>query len=74
MNLNAVQGRVRVAVRLRPRNEEEKEADADFADCVEVQPEVENALAYACCYNLLFICLCGCYFLVSSFYDLILSV
>lgn len=35
-----VLGRVRVAVRLRPRNAEESEADADFADCVELQPEV----------------------------------
>lgn len=33
-------GRVRVAVRLRPRNSEELVADADFADCVELQPEV----------------------------------
>lgn len=36
----AVSGRVRVAVRLRPRNAEEQAADADFADCVELQPEV----------------------------------
>lgn len=36
-----VPGRVRVAVRLRPRNGEELIADADFADCVELQPEVE---------------------------------
>lgn len=35
-----VPGRVRVAVRLRPRNAEEMVADADFADCVELQPEV----------------------------------
>lgn len=35
-----VSGRVRVAVRLRPRNAEEMVADADFADCVELQPEV----------------------------------
>lgn len=35
-----VSGRVRVAVRLRPRNAEELAADADFADCVELQPEV----------------------------------
>jgi len=35
-----VPGRVRVAVRLRPRNAEESVADADFADCVELQPEV----------------------------------
>ena len=27
-------------MRLRPRNEEEMVADADFADCVELQPEV----------------------------------
>ncbi|XP_002509638.2 kinesin-like protein KIN-UA isoform X1 [Ricinus communis] len=37
-----VPGRVRVAVRLRPRNAEEMEADADFADCVELQPEVKR--------------------------------
>lgn len=36
-----VSGRVRVAVRLRPRNSEEMVADADFADCVELQPEVQ---------------------------------
>lgn len=35
-------GRVRVAVRLRPRNAEELVADADFADCVELQPEVKR--------------------------------
>lgn len=28
------------AVRLRPRNAEELQADVDFADCVELQPEV----------------------------------
>lgn len=38
--LGLVPGRVRVAVRLRPRNAEEMVADADFADCVELQPEV----------------------------------
>ncbi|CAN8294001.1 unnamed protein product [Cochlearia groenlandica] len=37
-----VPGRVRVAVRLRPRNGEELIADADFADCVELQPEVKR--------------------------------
>lgn len=37
----SVPGRVRVAVRLRPRNAEELVADADFADCVELQPEVK---------------------------------
>ena len=30
-----------MAVRLRPRNSEEMMADADFADCVELQPEVD---------------------------------
>ncbi|KAG2375729.1 Kinesin-like protein [Vigna angularis] len=35
-------GRVRVAVRLRPRNAEESVADADFADCVELQPELKR--------------------------------
>lgn len=35
-----VANRVRVAVRLRPRNTEELHADMDFADCVELQPEV----------------------------------
>ena len=33
-------GRVRVAVRLRPRNAEDLLSEADFADCVELQPEV----------------------------------
>eukprot|EP01018_Ginkgo_biloba_P011808 Gb_29538 [translate_table: standard] len=37
-----VPGRVRVAVRLRPRNSEELVADADFADCVELQPELKR--------------------------------
>ncbi|KAF3448430.1 hypothetical protein FNV43_RR09143 [Rhamnella rubrinervis] len=37
-----VLGRVRVAVRLRPRNSEELVADADFADCVELQPELKR--------------------------------
>ena len=31
-----------MAVRLRPRNAEEMMADADFADCVELQPEVHS--------------------------------
>uniref|UniRef100_A0A7N0TCM5 Kinesin-like protein n=1 Tax=Kalanchoe fedtschenkoi TaxID=63787 RepID=A0A7N0TCM5_KALFE len=35
-------GRVRVAVRLRPRNQEELVEDADFADCVELQPELKR--------------------------------
>nr|GMC82757.1 armadillo repeat-containing kinesin-like protein 2 [Ipomoea batatas] len=39
---DAVSGRVRVAVRLRPRNAEELAADADFADCVELQPELKR--------------------------------
>ncbi|KAL4188065.1 hypothetical protein AMTRI_Chr09g22010 [Amborella trichopoda] len=38
----AVSARVRVAVRLRPRNAEELVADADFADCVELQPELKR--------------------------------
>uniref|UniRef100_A0A7N0TCF7 Kinesin-like protein n=1 Tax=Kalanchoe fedtschenkoi TaxID=63787 RepID=A0A7N0TCF7_KALFE len=37
-----VPGRVRVAVRLRPRNQEELVEDADFADCVELQPELKR--------------------------------
>ncbi|KMT00114.1 hypothetical protein BVRB_1g019380 [Beta vulgaris subsp. vulgaris] len=37
-----VPGRVRVAVRLRPKNAEESVADADFADCVELQPELKR--------------------------------
>ncbi|XP_031098420.1 kinesin-like protein KIN-UA isoform X3 [Ipomoea triloba] len=37
-----VSGRVRVAVRLRPRNAEEMVADTDFADCVELQPELKR--------------------------------
>ncbi|CAK9154529.1 unnamed protein product [Ilex paraguariensis] len=39
---DSVSGRVRVAVRLRPRNAEELVADADFADCVELQPELKR--------------------------------
>lgn len=39
---DGVSGRVRVAVRLRPRNAEEKVADADYADCVELQPELKR--------------------------------
>ncbi|XP_004306908.1 PREDICTED: armadillo repeat-containing kinesin-like protein 2 [Fragaria vesca subsp. vesca] len=39
---HGVPGRVRVAVRLRPRNAEESAADADFADCVELQPELKR--------------------------------
>ncbi|KAF7137717.1 hypothetical protein RHSIM_Rhsim07G0026100 [Rhododendron simsii] len=41
-DLETFSGRVRVAVRLRPRNDEELEADADFADCVELQPELKR--------------------------------
>ncbi|GAB4856985.1 hypothetical protein Ancab_014897 [Ancistrocladus abbreviatus] len=37
-----VPGRVRVAVRLRPRSAEELVTDADFADCVELQPELKR--------------------------------
>lgn len=37
-----VPGRVRVAVRLRPRNTEEMISDADFADIVELQPELKR--------------------------------
>ncbi|XP_042505799.1 kinesin-like protein KIN-UB [Macadamia integrifolia] len=37
-----VPGRVRVAVRMRPQNAEELVADADFADCVELQPELKR--------------------------------
>ncbi|KAI5598515.1 hypothetical protein BDE02_02G137700 [Populus trichocarpa] len=39
---DGVPGRVRVAVRLRPRNAEELAADADFADYVELQPELKR--------------------------------
>ncbi|KAK9750241.1 hypothetical protein RND81_02G181700 [Saponaria officinalis] len=35
-------GRVRVAIRLRPRNEEDLALDADFADCVDIQPELKK--------------------------------
>ncbi|XP_010555807.1 PREDICTED: kinesin-like protein KIN-UC isoform X2 [Tarenaya hassleriana] len=35
-------GRVRVAVRVRPRNAEELLSDADFADFVELQPEIKR--------------------------------
>ncbi|KAL9315118.1 hypothetical protein ACSQ67_016119 [Phaseolus vulgaris] len=41
-SFGCVPGRVRVAVRLRPRNAEEMTADADFADCVELQPELKR--------------------------------
>lgn len=34
--------RVRVAVRLRPKNSEDLISDADFADCVELQPELKR--------------------------------
>ncbi|XP_024379319.1 kinesin-like protein KIN-UB [Physcomitrium patens] len=37
-----VANRVRVTVRLRPRNAEELESDRDFADCVELQPELKR--------------------------------
>lgn len=40
ISLITVSGRVRVAVRLRPRNVEEVKMDVDFADCVELEPEV----------------------------------
>ncbi|KAM0915080.1 hypothetical protein ACQ4PT_011103 [Festuca glaucescens] len=39
---SGVSSRVRVAVRLRPRNAEEQASDADFADCVELQPELKR--------------------------------
>nr|XP_011459625.1 PREDICTED: armadillo repeat-containing kinesin-like protein 2 [Fragaria vesca subsp. vesca] len=35
-----VPDRVRVALRLRPRNAEESAADTDFANCVELEPEL----------------------------------
>lgn len=35
-------GRVRVSVRVRPRNGEELISDADFADLVELQPEIKR--------------------------------
>ncbi|XP_050210696.1 kinesin-like protein KIN-UC isoform X2 [Mercurialis annua] len=35
-------GRVRVAVRVRPRNSEDLISDADFADCIELQPEMRR--------------------------------
>lgn len=42
MFISADPGRVRVSVRVRPRNGEELKSDADFADLVELQPEVSN--------------------------------
>jgi hypothetical protein len=39
-----VSARVRVAVRLRPRNAEELKNDADFADYIELSPEVTFAV------------------------------
>lgn len=51
---DTVLGRVRVAVRLRPRNAEELVADADFADCVELQPEVfQLQILFAICKSIL---------------------
>lgn len=38
-------GRVRVSVRVRPRNGEELISDADFADLVELQPEVSTLIS-----------------------------
>ncbi|KAH0979959.1 hypothetical protein GBA52_007136 [Prunus armeniaca] len=35
-------GRVRVAVRLRPRNPEDRSSDSDYADSVELQPELKR--------------------------------
>eukprot|EP00268_Persea_americana_P004567 TRINITY_DN11464_c0_g1_i1.p1 TRINITY_DN11464_c0_g1~~TRINITY_DN11464_c0_g1_i1.p1 ORF type:complete len:143 (-),score=43.33 TRINITY_DN11464_c0_g1_i1:319-747(-) len=35
-------GRVRVAVKLRPKNAEDLTCDADFADCVELLPELKR--------------------------------
>ncbi|KAK3232525.1 hypothetical protein Dsin_004406 [Dipteronia sinensis] len=35
-------GRVRVTVRLRPKNADDLQLDADFADCVELQPELKR--------------------------------
>ncbi|CAI0442652.1 unnamed protein product [Linum tenue] len=37
-------GRVRLAVRVRPRSAEEVISDADFADCVELQPELKRLM------------------------------
>ncbi|XP_030550484.1 kinesin-like protein KIN-UC isoform X2 [Rhodamnia argentea] len=41
-SVDEVSGRVRVAVRLRPRNSEDLLLDADYADCVELQPELKR--------------------------------
>ncbi|CAN1339449.1 Kinesin-like protein KIN-UC [Linum perenne] len=41
---NADSGRVRIAVRVRPRSAEEVRSDADFADCVELQPELKRLI------------------------------
>ncbi|XP_077220291.1 kinesin-like protein KIN-UA isoform X4 [Tasmannia lanceolata] len=43
-NQDPVPGRVRVAVRLRPRNAEDLLYDSDFADCVELQPELKRLI------------------------------
>ncbi|KAF3795938.1 Armadillo repeat-containing kinesin-like protein 2 [Nymphaea thermarum] len=37
-------GRVRVAVRVRPKNAEELSSEADFADCIELQPELKRLI------------------------------
>ena len=47
-SLISVSGRVRVAVRLRPRNAEELKTDLDFADCVELEPEVISNFHFDC--------------------------
>ncbi|XP_049933456.1 kinesin-like protein KIN-UC isoform X2 [Nymphaea colorata] len=38
------EGRVRVAVRVRPKNAEELSSEADFADCIELQPELKRLI------------------------------
>ena len=56
-----------MAVRLRPRNAEEMIADADFADCVELQPEVLDKFILFYVGNLSYLsmlmisCYCDCF-------------
>lgn len=49
-----------MAVRLRPRNAEELAADADFADCVELQPEVLSIVLFSVSVGRNTQCRCQC--------------
>lgn len=54
-----------MAIRLRPRNQEELVEDADFADCVELQPEVVTFYIFLSFWTLVrflvvFVLFCDC--------------